>query len=135
MQHHNHLSIQHEKWIARNAFQWHVMAAMAGGQRKCTPFKTSSKNFIFLPLCGLNIGRSHPHPAPSIRQPRRAIILPFRVGRWRMRGLKVFGMPRSLGQNRWFLDHVLKPKNPKKGSHTACLKAAGKSEGGGRSET
>ena len=38
VQHHKHLSIQHEKWIARNASQWHVMAAMAGGQQKCTPF-------------------------------------------------------------------------------------------------
>ena len=48
-----------------------------------------------------------------------------------MRGLRVFGMPRFLGQNRWFLDHVLKPKNPKKGSHTACLKAAARVKGEG----
>ena len=48
VQHPNHLSIQHETWIASNAFQWHVMAA-AGGQQKCTPFKTSSKNSIFSP--------------------------------------------------------------------------------------
>lgn len=52
-------SSQHR--IASNAFQWHVMA---GGQKYHPP----KKMCVFFPLCGSNIGRSHPHPPQSIRQ-------------------------------------------------------------------